>query len=147
MFDSRSLTDTERRYAQFEREALGIVWGVEHFHLYLLGIHFEIRTDHKPLIHSYAPNGNPPCTCPKVCFAVTTLLYTIKHVDGKTNVAEDYLSRSPLPIEQKEEICYQNTEEYIQSVVLRAILSALTVRHVELVSSNDTELEICLREW
>ena len=54
-YASRSLTKVERRYAQFEREALGVVWGVERFRLYLLGTHFEIRTDHKPLIHAYGP--------------------------------------------------------------------------------------------
>ena len=140
MFASRSLTDTERRYAQFEKEALGIVWGVEHFLLYLLGIHFEIRTDHKPLIHAYGPNGNLPARVQRFALRLQPYSYTIKHVDGKTNVA-DYLSRSPLPIEQKEEICYQNTEEYIQSVVIGAIPSALTVQQVELVSSNDTELD------
>ena len=140
MFASRSLTDTERRYAQFETEALGIVWGVEHFHLYLLGIHFEIPTDHKPLIHAYGPNDNPPACVQRFALRLQPYSYTIKHVDGKTNLA-DYLSRSPLPIEQKEEICYQNTEEYIQSVVIGAIPSALTAWQVELVSSNDTELD------
>ena len=57
----------------------------------------------------------------------------------ETNVA-DYLSRSPLPIEQKEEICYQNTEEYIQSVVLGEIASALTAREVELDQVRSTLL-------
>ena len=78
--------------------------------------------------------------CPEMIVGICVALqYTIKHVDWKTNVA-DYLSRSPLPIEQ-EEICYQNTEEYIRSVVLGAIPSAFTARQVELVSSNDTELD------
>ena len=36
-YASRSLTDVERRYSQTEREALAIVWGCEHHHLYLYG--------------------------------------------------------------------------------------------------------------
>lgn len=44
-FASKLLTATERRYAQTQREALGIVWGVEHFWYYLLGRKFAIRTD------------------------------------------------------------------------------------------------------
>ena len=100
MFASCSLTDTERRYAQFERDALGIVWGVEHFHFHLLGIHFEIRTDHKPLIHAYGPNGNPSACVQRFALWLQPYSYTIKHIDGKTNVT-DYLSRSAIPIDQK----------------------------------------------
>lgn len=44
-FASKSLSPTERRYAQTQREALGIVWAVEHFYYYLLGRHFTIKTD------------------------------------------------------------------------------------------------------
>ena len=47
---SRSLTPTERRYSQIEREALGCVWAVERLHNYLFGINFTLLTDNKPLI-------------------------------------------------------------------------------------------------
>ena len=48
-YASRALTDTEMRYSQTEKEALAIVWGVEHFHLYVYGHKFVLVTDHKPL--------------------------------------------------------------------------------------------------
>lgn len=44
-FASKTLTPTEQRYEQMRREALGIVWAVEHFHYHLSGRHFTIRTD------------------------------------------------------------------------------------------------------
>lgn len=44
-FASRLLSPTERRYPQTQREALGIVWGSEHFWYYLLGRKFTVRTD------------------------------------------------------------------------------------------------------
>lgn len=44
-FASKLLSPTERRYPQTQREALGIVWGAEHFWYYLLGRRFTIRTD------------------------------------------------------------------------------------------------------
>ena len=37
MYASKSLTETERRYAQTEKEALALVWAVERFHIYLIG--------------------------------------------------------------------------------------------------------------
>ena len=53
-YGSRSLTDTERKYGQIEKEALAIVFGCEHFHMYLFGREFDLETDHRPLEHIYA---------------------------------------------------------------------------------------------
>lgn len=44
-FASKALSPTERRYAQTQREALAIVWAIEHFYYYLMGRHFVVRTD------------------------------------------------------------------------------------------------------
>jgi hypothetical protein len=46
-YGSRTLSDVESRYSQTEREMLGAVWGVEHFHLYVYGAKFRILTDQK----------------------------------------------------------------------------------------------------
>ena len=56
-YASRSLTDCESRYSQTEREALAVVWGIEHFHLYLYGSSFQVIKDHKPLETIF---NNPP---------------------------------------------------------------------------------------
>ena len=45
-YASRALSDVESRYSQTEREMLAVVWGVEHFHLYVYGAQFSVITDH-----------------------------------------------------------------------------------------------------
>ena len=49
-FASRSLSVAQRNYSQLEKEALAIVFGVQHFHSYLVGHYFDSVTDHKPLL-------------------------------------------------------------------------------------------------
>ena len=52
-FGSRSLSGTEQKCGQIEGESLAIVFGCEHFHMYLYGRQCEIETDHRPLEHMY----------------------------------------------------------------------------------------------
>ena len=48
-YASRSMTSTEQRYAQIEKEALATTWACETFADFVLGKEFLIETDHKPL--------------------------------------------------------------------------------------------------
>lgn len=50
-FSSRSLTDTQQRYALIEKEMLATVHGCTKFHDYLFGQNtLTVETDHLPLV-------------------------------------------------------------------------------------------------
>ena len=61
-FASKSLTDTETRYANIERELLAIVFACQRFNTYMLGRQFTVESDHKPLevIHQKSLVIAPP---------------------------------------------------------------------------------------
>jgi len=45
-FASRRYADAGLRYCIIRHELLAVVYGLQHFRVYLLGRHFQIRTDH-----------------------------------------------------------------------------------------------------
>ena len=62
-FVSRTLSDTEKKYSQIEKEGLACMFSVTRFHTYVYGRHFTLVTDHKPLQSLF--NGKHPGLCPE----------------------------------------------------------------------------------
>ena len=49
-YASRTLTETERRYAHIEKVALALIWACDKFSSYIIRKAIEMETDHKPLL-------------------------------------------------------------------------------------------------
>ena len=53
-FISHTITETEKRYSQTEKDALAVRWANNRFRMYLLGApKFKIITGHKPLLSMF----------------------------------------------------------------------------------------------
>ena len=99
-YASRKLSDTESRYSQTEREALGVVWATEHFDHYLLGAEFKVITDHKPLEGIMnKPMSKPTARLERLCLRLQPYKVQVEYRPGKSNPA-DYFSRHPQKCEQ-----------------------------------------------
>ena len=100
-FASCSLSKTECKYAQLDKEDLAIVCGVKKFHQYLFGCKFTIYSDHKPLQHNFVESHPIPTLASahiqRWALKLSTYNYDIKYKSGKDISNADKLSGLPLP--------------------------------------------------
>lgn len=91
-FASKSLTPTEKRYPQTQREALAVVWAAERYFYYLLGQTFTIRTDAEGIAYIFKRNGNAPKKLMRRAEGWAMRLdlfdFKIEFVKGNSNIAD-----------------------------------------------------------
>lgn len=154
-YASRSLTATEQRYAQLEKEALALTWACERFSDFILGLHFELETDHKPLVSllgGRALDSLPP-RVQRFRMRLMRYSYTISHTPGKSLTAADTLSRSPLThgATQTDMGLMEDTNIYMDSVMegLPASNSYMTELREQLSGDSVCAkvMKYCLDGW
>ena len=138
-FASRALSKSEKNYAQIDKEALALVYGVQKFHTYLYGRKFTLVTDHKPLTTILGPKRCVPAVAAARLQRWALLLaaynYDIEFRSTMTHGNADALSRLPLP----EEVSRGPSE--IQLCNLRKIEALpMTSRQIRVATQRDPVL-------
>ena len=117
LFISKTLTMTERKYAQIEREALAIVWAVKRLHKYLYGRQFKLVTDNKPLYYMFQPSKSlSVMTASRLQrWVIFLMAYTYDIVHRKANdiPVADALSRYSSANSETKVFDVQNIQETI----------------------------------
>ena len=98
-FASRTMTETERRYSQIEKECLALVFGCTRFDHYLHGREkITAVTDHKPLETILAKSINSaPKRLQRMMLRLQKYRLNIVYKKGTQMYISDHLSRSALP--------------------------------------------------
>ncbi|XP_065060965.1 uncharacterized protein K02A2.6-like [Rhopilema esculentum] len=140
-YASRALTPVERRYSQTEKEALSIVWGTEHFHMYLYGKSFNLITDHKPLEVIYGnPKSKPSLRIERWVLRLQQYCFKVIYKPGKDNPA-DFMSRHPTTVSVKENMA----DEYVRYITINAIPKAMTIEEVQRETERDGTLQAVIK--
>ena len=98
-YASRSLTLTEQRYAQIEKECLAIVFACEKFEHYILGKEVLVKSDHKPLeVIFKKPLLNAPKHLQRMLLRLQKFDMKVVYKQGIALHIADFLSQASLPV-------------------------------------------------
>ena len=137
-YASRSLSDTEHRYSQTEKEALALVWSCERFNLYLYGLpEFDLVTDHQALKTIYGPTLKPSARIECWVLRLQPFKYKVRYVTSRENIEDALFRLTKIPASKG----YVQDEEYVREVTLQAVPVVLWIEEIEEVSFQDGELE------
>lgn len=136
-FASRTLSSSERNYAQIEKEALSLVFGVKKFHRYLYGRKFSLVTDHKPLTAIFgAKKGVPSLAAARLqrwAVLLSAYHFDIRFTPTSSHANADGLSRLPLSVSREE------------SVVSSAEPSIFNISQLEALPVTSAQIESATR--
>ena len=135
-FRSRTLTTTEQRYAQIEKEMLAVVYALEKFNDYTFGRKTQIYTDHKPLTSIVKkPLHAVPRRLQSMMIRLQKYDFDLLYLAGSKMFIADTLSRAPLSATET----YQEFEmvNYADSLYI----SEQRIREIKQQTENDDVLK------
>lgn len=135
-YGHKTLTDCERRYCQTEKEALALVWAVEHFHIFLYGKEFTLVTDHKPLEVIFGPKSKPCARIERWILRLQSYKYRVEYQPGKKNVADPLSRLCKIP-----EDLPPTQDHFIHQIVEHTRPVAVSLKEIIECSLGDTEIQ------
>jgi hypothetical protein len=93
-YDSYQLNNAEKNYPVHEKELLAIVKALKKWCHYLLGVRFEVYTDHRTLEYFQSQKEMSRCQM-RWSMYLADFDYQIIYIKGEDNTAADALSRMP----------------------------------------------------
>ena len=141
-FASRTLTDTQQRYAQIEKELFAVQFGLQHFHQYVYGQTVLIESDHKPLLGILQ---KPIASCSPRIQRMWLLMqiydFQLFYKPGKDLHVADALSRAPEKRQYVEDSA-QLSDVCVNMVVLSLSVSPKSHEKFASATADDPTLDM-----
>ena len=140
-YASRSLSISERNYAQIEKELLAIVFSCTKFHQYIYGFHTKVQTDHKPLevifkkpLHQISPRLQ------RMMLRLQKYDLDVKYVKGKYLHVADALSRAHMD-DATEDIDSTEVQLLMDTLVSNLPISETRLADIRAATIQDAQLQ------
>ena len=143
-YASRTLTETEQKWSQIEKECLASVYACEKFSRYLVGLEqFELLTDHKPLVPLMNTRDidKAPVRCQRLLIRLMRFNFTVRHVPGKELVIADALSRNPAPRRADEAELSEQVTSHVDAVVSNLPITTARMDALRAATVHDPDLQ------
>ncbi|XP_062407384.1 uncharacterized protein K02A2.6-like [Sardina pilchardus] len=141
-YASRALTESEKNYAQIEKELLAIAFATKRFHQYVYGNTVTVQSDHKPLEIIFKKHlSKAPARLQRMLLQLQRYDLKITYTPGKDMHVADTLSRavvSDCRDDAKEDLF---EERVVHSMEATAALDTDTLKRLKEATSRDTVLQ------
>ena len=134
---SRALSETEKKYSVTEKEALGLVFCIDKWHVYLYHTEFDVIVDHNPLKFIFTTRTRASPRIERWQMKLQSYRFNIMYKQGSDNIA-DFMSRirnNPRTVESHE------TREYTNFIVNNSVPYSMTLNEIRTASETDQEIQ------
>ena len=139
-YANKALSPVESRYSQTDIEGLSLVWGIEHFRLFLLGTEFDVYTDHKALEAIFNnPNSKPPARIEQWMMRLQPYNFRVIHKKGTFNEA-DYLSRHPVTNQPRTTVEKRIADNHVNFIINHTMPKSMTLQEIKDATKGDVTL-------
>ena len=130
------------RYSQTDIEGLSLVWGIEHFRLFLLGTEFDVYTDHKALEAIFNnPKSKSPARIERWMLRLQPYNFRVIYKKGTVYEA-GYLSRHPVTNKPRTTVEERIADNYVNFIINHTVPKSMTIQEIK----DATEIDITLKK-
>ncbi|XP_044748562.1 uncharacterized protein K02A2.6-like [Coccinella septempunctata] len=138
-YASQALTETQKRWAQIEKELAAVLFGCQKFYEFVYGRSFSVETDHRPLIGIFKkPLLECPARLQRMVLQLQKFDFELIYKPGKDLFLSDALSRAyiknnenSIPLDDGLEVCVIENNSKFSDEKFRELLK---------LSNEDSEM-------
>lgn len=142
-YASKALTETQKRYAQIEKELLAICFGLQKFHNYVYGkSNVIVETDHLPLLGVFKKSLNQcPARLQRMLIQIQKYDFKLIHKRGKDLVIADTLSRAYLPLNGRDNDWDLELHSHVNLITSQININDKCLTELREETAKDSELQ------